>query len=107
MKTKSFKIMKTKIILNLAASLLLSIGAKAQVLLYDNFSGTAVNTNLWAVVLPESDASVTEGNGYIALENAGRITTQMSMPTGYAIYGSFLMANNPFSNFKVVLLCGA
>jgi len=53
--------------------------------------------------LPESDAIVTEGGGYVALENAGRITTQISMPTSYEIYGSFLMANNPFSNFKVVL----
>jgi hypothetical protein len=93
--------MKTKLLI--LSTLLLNTSLFGQVLLNDDFSGTSVDTSLWTVGLPESDASVTEGNGYVALENAGRITTQMSMPPSYEIYGSFLMANNPYDNMKVVL----
>lgn len=81
---------------------LAACGASAQIL-YDNFSGTSVNTNLWAVTLPYSDSSVTEGGGVLSIENNGRLTTQVPMPASYAVSGEFLMANNPYSDFKVVL----
>jgi hypothetical protein len=92
-----------KIKLLLLSVLTVCHGAYSQVLLYDDFSGTSIDLNLWAVGLPENDASVTEGSGYVALENAGRITTQQAMQGNYAVSGRFLMANNQFSNFKVVL----
>jgi hypothetical protein len=71
--------------------------------LFDNFSGTSVNSNLWAITLPYSDSSVTEGGGVVSIENNGRLTTQVAMPSSYSVSGEFLMANNPYSNFKVVL----
>jgi hypothetical protein len=69
----------------------------------DDFNGTSINPSLWAVTLPYGDSSVTEGGGALSIENNGRLTTQAASPASYSIYGSFLMANNPYSNFKVVL----
>ena len=62
-----------------------------------------MNTSLWSVVLPYGDSSVTEAGGYVSIENNGRLTTQCTMPRAYRISGTFLMANNPYNNFKVVL----
>jgi hypothetical protein len=75
----------------------------ARVSLHDDFNGSTVDTNLWAITLPEDDASVTESGGYVSLENAGRLVSQNSLTASYAIEGRFLMANNPYSNFKVML----
>ena len=69
----------------------------------DDFNGASVNTNLWQVVLPAGDSSVTEGGGNVSLQNAGRLVTQSGFSTPYSIYGVFLMSANPFSNFKVML----
>ena len=53
--------------------------------------------------MPYSDSSVTEGGGVASIENNGRLTTTSLSPASYSVAGSFYMANNPFSNFKVVL----
>jgi hypothetical protein len=75
----------------------------AQGVVSDDFNGASINAGLWNVTLPYGDSSVTEGGGVVSIENNGRLTTQTASPSSYSISGSFLMANNPYSNFKIVL----
>jgi hypothetical protein len=92
-----------KIIILLGLTIFSINQLQSQVLVSDNFSGTSVNSSLWSVTSPYDDSSVTEGGGVLSIENNGRLTTQSAMPTSYEIFGNFYMANNPYSNFKVVL----
>jgi hypothetical protein len=95
--------MNKTILLALVVFGLLGNQIHATVVLSDDFSGSSINTNLWSVTLPWSDSSVTEGGGVGSIENNGRLTTISPSPADYSVYGSFYLANNPYSNFKVVL----
>jgi hypothetical protein len=75
----------------------------SQVLLTDNFDGNSVDTSKWTVTLPYGDSSVTENNGYLQVENRGRIASVNSFSGTYSVSGSLLLSNNQFSNSKIVL----
>jgi hypothetical protein len=81
----------------------MSCGARAQILFSDDFNGSTVNSNLWNVLLPYGDSSVTQGNGYVSVENNGRLTSVTNLPTNYEIDGRFLETANPHDNFKIVV----
>lgn len=96
--------MKTKGINFLVLSVLITIGRRAGAqILYDNFGGNLINSSIWTTSLPYADSSVTEGGGVVSLENNGRLTTAISMPTSYQVTGSFLETANANDDFKVVL----
>lgn len=90
------------ILLLLSLTALICLTGNAQILV-DNFSGNSINPSLWSTSLPYADSSVTEGGGFVSLENNGRLTTAIGMPTSYEVSGSFLETANPYDNFKVVL----
>lgn len=95
--------MKIKYVLILTSMFLVSYKAGAQMLFSDNFDGMSVNSNLWSVLLPFGDSSVTESNGYVSVENNGRLTSVTNLPKNYEIDGRFLETANPHDNFKVVV----
>jgi hypothetical protein len=77
--------------------------AHSQVLFTDNFNGNSVDTSKWTVSLPYNDSSVTETNGYLQVENRGRIASVASFSGDYSVSGSLMLSNNQFSNSKIVL----
>ena len=60
-----------------------------QSLLFDDFSNSSVNLNFWTVTLPENDSRVTESGGFVSLENAGRLTSNLLLTNSYSLSGMF------------------
>ena len=94
--------MKTKVgILSLACLYLSLIQATAQSL-YDDFSGTSVNTNLWNVSLPFGQSQVAEGGGFLTTTGRGTLSTVAAFSAPYTISGSVEL-NNSYEHFGTTL----
>lgn len=80
----------------------LTHGAIAQILLYDNFDGTSVNTNLWNVVLPFSQSQISESGGALTTTGRGTLETVAGFNSPYVISGAVSL-NSDDEHFSVTL----
>ena len=64
----------------LLGAALASLGVGRAQTLYDHFSGTQINTDIWQVQLPFSPSSVTRVGGLCDLERARAVAYPLSLP---------------------------
>ncbi|MGD1088126.1 MAG: hypothetical protein ABR955_05315 [Verrucomicrobiota bacterium] len=91
----------TKYVCLASCCFILTNQCKAQSL-YDNFSGTSVNTSLWDVVLPFGQSQVTESGGFLTTTGRGILATAAGFNAPYTVSGSVIM-NNINEHFQVAL----
>jgi hypothetical protein len=92
----------TKIVYLASCCLIFNQQSKSQSL-YDDFSGTSVNTSLWTVEDPFSDSSAIEGGGDLTINNRGGLLTQSGFSTPFEINGSFAFTGNVHDLFSFVI----
>lgn len=93
--------MKSKHRFGAVLCVLLSCGAKAQ-LLDDNFNDGVIDTSKWQVILPFAQSSVVESSGTLTTTGKGFLATVSNMPSTFSITGSFRL-NNALEICRVVL----
>jgi hypothetical protein len=93
--------MKSKHILCLAFCLLLPCGAKSQIYLNDDFSGTSVNSAIWQTTAPYSDSSVTEGGGLLTLNNGGGVLSGSRLTGPIDLTASFQFSGSAHDSFRL------
>lgn len=69
--------------------LVVAIDVKANVLFFDNFDGTTLDTSKWDVVLPTGVASVSVQDGFLRSLNRGTIVTKQEFSGPFVVSGKF------------------
>lgn len=77
--------------------------AQSNVLISEDFNDGNIDSSIWAVVTPFSDSYVREQNGYLEVEDAGRIVSKSSFNDYIEIQGHIQLSQNAKNNAKVVL----
>jgi hypothetical protein len=66
----------------------LCLSASGGMLLQDDFSGAEIDTNVWTVILPVPQASVTQTDGQCVLAGGGAISPNRDMPLQIEVSGT-------------------
>jgi len=80
----------------------LSLSARGQILVQDDFSGAAVDSSLWEVILPFPQSSVTQSSGWLTAAGRGSFATQQGFDTPIGLLGR-MQLNDLNENFAVKL----
>ncbi len=72
-------------------------------LLVDDFNDGSIDPAKWDTVEPFTDSHLREENGYLEVEDSGRITTVNEFTEPYQVSGSIQLSNNAKNNSKIVL----
>lgn len=73
------------------------------VIINDDFSGIAINSNVWTVIIPYCDSQMYETNGNAVFVNGGQLLSKTSLPTQISVSGSFALTGNQYDQFCVFL----
>jgi hypothetical protein len=79
----------------------LSNQAFGQTLISDDFNGTAINTNVWTVIIPFCDSEMYETNGVAVFKNCGTLLSKLTLPSRIQVNGRFLLTNSDFGKFEI------
>lgn len=69
----------------------------------DHFNDGSINSALWETQTPFSDSYVREQNGYLEVEDMGRIVSKFETPEAYELSTRILMSNNSKNRAYIVL----
>ncbi len=86
--------MKTILSFVIVFLLLLAHVQGQQVLLFDNFNGTSINSAVWNVSLPFGGSSAVEGGGNLTIQDRATVYSVQNFNTPYNITGNFIL-NSP------------
>ncbi|MBF0618393.1 MAG: hypothetical protein HQK88_16465 [Nitrospirae bacterium] len=72
--------------------------------LYDDFSGSSVDTTKWSTATGETGSSVTESNGYLVINAMGFLNTvsQFNPTNGKITIASSVKLNNSNASFQII-----
>ena len=76
---------------------------RADTVLIDNFSGSAINNALWRAYAPLGDSQMTEAGGNAVFTQRGILVTQADMPDAIEITGRFAFGAGTYDQFQINL----
>ncbi len=87
----------------MAALSLGQIPVLGQTVLNDNFSGTAINTNLWTVITACCGSEMYQANDNAVFVNSGKLVSKAQLPAQYVVQGTFQLAGNSYDQFLIAI----
>jgi hypothetical protein len=93
----------TGVVAILAMNLLLPQASAQALIIADDFNGTSLNTNVWAVITACCDSQMYASNSYGVFVNSGKLLSKAPLPAQYLIQGSFQFTGNSYDQFLIAI----